>query len=332
MIDWCGSSLYMCEHRIRHMTKSTHTTTSMDEEQKNAFRAGYTGNVALLSTLTDKMLIDTYYSGAVFAEQSDEARQCFATGASADKESLLAFEHRHKDIIQLTLKHGAEPNMVLHYAAKAGYMDIVQQVLDMGAAAICGINAAAEHNHMEIFRLLVENVVDPKDPYNMKNAALYGRMGMVLLLLAEGADPNAGLEGAADGGYMDIVKLMLEHGADPNRGIESAAVNRYANIVRLLISEGATKLGTGLHMAAFEGYADIVELLLSHGATPYEGLHVAAWRGHAEVVKLLLAQPGIDVNKKDDEGRTPLDCALEFDEAACAELIRAAGGKESSEL
>ena len=131
---------------------------------------------------------------------------------------------------------------------------------------------------------------------------------------------------------MDIVKLMLEHGADPNRGIERAATNRYSDIVHLLISEGATNLGPGLHMAAYEGHADIVQLLLNHGADPNEGLDGATWSGHAEVLKLLMEQPGFDVNKKDDEGRTLLDAALDVDEEACAELLRAAGGKRGTEV
>ena len=306
--------------------------THLEDEEKKAFHAGLAGNIDFLSELTDKVLIDTYYCGSVYAEPADVPGQSHDMGASADNGILLSLDHRHKDIIRLTLEKGAEPVMVLSYAAKAGYMDIVQQALDMGAAAICGIAEAAAYNHMEIFSLLLENGADPKDPYVMKHAALYGHMNMVKYLLSEGADPNAGLEGAADGGYMDIVKLMLEHGADPNRGIEWAAANRYSDIVHLLISEGATNLGPGLHMAAYEGHADIVQLLLNHGADPNEGLDGATWSGHAEVLKLLLEQPGIDVNKKDDEGRTLLDAALDVDEEACAELLRAAGGKRGTEV
>ena len=35
-------------------------------------------------------------------------------------------------------------------------------------------------------------------------------------------------------------------------------------------------------------------------------LHIASGYGHVEVVKLLLAHPNIDVNVKNDDGRTPV--------------------------
>jgi len=47
---------------------------------------------------------------------------------------------------------------------------------------------------------------------------------------------------------------------------------------------------------------------------------------------LLLSQPGIKVNDRSDDGKTPLDYAIEHKHTVCAKLIRAAGGKRSSEL
>lgn len=60
------------------------------------------------------------------------------------------------------------------------------------------------------------------------------------------------------------------------------------------------------------------------GASP---LHCVAYEGHSECVKLLLAAAGIDINKADKNGHTPLYRATQSANFKCAELIRTAGGK-----
>ena len=81
------------------------------------------------------------------------------------------------------------------------------------------------------------------------------------------------------------------------------------------------------------GHPNLVLQCLENGADPSRGLIYAAMGGHPEIVKLLLAHPGIDVNKKDPNGITPLDLAeRKGKNSECAELIRAAGGKHGSEL
>ena len=67
----------------------------------------------------------------------------------------------------------------------------------------------------------------------LKNAAATGRLDIVRLMLARGADPNLPEEGIApDGhalysavanGHYEIVRLLLEHGAHPNPEVESSA-------------------------------------------------------------------------------------------------------------
>jgi len=43
---------------------------------------------------------------------------------------------------------------------------------------------------------------------------------------------------------------------------------------------------------------------------------------------LLLAKKGIEVNLKDSDGETALDCAIRGEHEKCVELLKAAGGKE----
>ena len=59
-------------------------------------------------------------------------------------------------------------------------------------------------------------------------------------------------------------------------------------------------------------------------------LHTVALLGYTERVRLLLAVPGIDVNKADEDGWTPLDIALKNGHTECARLIKAAGGTKRS--
>ena len=60
-------------------------------------------------------------------------------------------------------------------------------------------------------------------------------------------------------------------------------------------------------------------------------LHEATGAGHKEVVELLIAE-GADVNAKNEDGRTPLDWAVDEDQPETADLLRKHGGKTGKEL
>ena len=103
---------------------------------------------------------------------------------------------------------------------------------------------------------------------------------------------------------------------------------------------------TPLHHAAWEGHTEVVELLIAKGAdvnaktTGLEGtpLHDAALAAHPadlvahkEVIELLIAA-GADVNAKKNDGKTPLDKAIERNRNELADLLRKHGGKTGEEL
>ena len=60
-------------------------------------------------------------------------------------------------------------------------------------------------------------------------------------------------------------------------------------------------------------------------------LHWAAQGGYKEIAELLIAK-GADLNAKDEDGKTPLDWAIEWGETKTAALLRKHGGKTSEEL
>ncbi|EFX06551.1 ankyrin repeat-containing protein [Grosmannia clavigera kw1407] len=163
----------------------------------------------------------------------------------------------------------------------------------------------------------------------LQAAAETGPIATVALLLRLGADVNAApatnagltaLQAACLAGRRAVVSRLLDAGADVN-----APACRYKGYTALQ----AACVGDGDDVCA------IVDLLLAAGADPnapgsgYRGgtaLHAAAHVGHVDVVRRLLAA-GARVNAAAGPARqSPLQTALLGEHAACADVLRAAGG------
>ena len=98
-----------------------------------------------------------------------------------------------------------------------------------------------------------------------------------------------------------------------NFGLQSVAYqildNKYVDV------DAATHMGTtALIRAASSGHIELVQMLLKKGADPTKSnwygsaLHCAAEAGRSQVVKIL-ADTGMDVDLRDNFGRTSLHCA-----------------------
>lgn len=145
----------------------------------------------------------------------------------------------------------------------------------------------------------------------LKNAAAYGHLAIVKLLIENGADPNLPEEGIAPrghalhaavcNGHIDVVKYLLDHGAYPNVDIESsadtlsAAISRNnTEMIELLCSYGAAR---SVPLLAY--YGDIVTAAAvfnadSSLADDTYALECAAGEGHDAFVRLmLLYQPAL---------------------------------------
>lgn len=73
---------------------------------------------------------------------------------------------------------------------------------------------------------------------------------------------------------------------------------------------------------------ELLKLLLTAGVDPnYSDVLIKAVKsGKEECVQLLLAAPGINVNKEDEQGFTPLYCAAWLGRTECIKLLLAAPG------
>ena len=150
-----------------------------------------------------------------------------------------------------------------------------------------------------------------------------------------------------------MVTWLLDHGADPNRQcvvdltpLSFAVEDAPLPVIELMLSRGGdVRRGQLLHHAVERGGENIavLELLITNGAninaTMYEGhypslalycfmdlgtpLHRAAELGKADVVRYLLSH-GADMNIKNAKGKTPLECARQFNQSEVIQLLEEA--------
>ena len=140
------------------------------------------------------------------------------------------------------------------------------------------------------------------------------------------------LHWAADYGHKEIAELLIANGADVNAGRPFLDSSRpfldSNNEIKIYYGE------TPLDMALSEENKETADLLRKHGAKTRDWLnadksiHIAAGSGHVEAVKKHLAA-GVDLNAKDNTGWTPLDHAKDHPETAG--FLRKQGGKSGGE-
>jgi len=143
------------------------------------------------------------------------------------------------------------------------------------------------------------------------------------------------------------VRILLDRGVEANvpdrQGtypIHFAAMRGDAGITRMLLDHGSkvqvvNKQGeTPLLEAVDGGYAEAAELLLKAGAATdnkaetfgWSALHKAAAFGYRDLAEALVKHKA-NVNLKDDNGRTPLDLAVQHGYTELASYLKAHGAK-----
>lgn len=217
---------------------------------------------------------------------------------------------------------------------------------------------AAEAGHVEIVKLLLaRRDVDVNEfGYNTNPllvATANGHIDVVHALLAHGAiDIEARdfwdqgvLFQAVESGSVELVKLFIEE-----YGIAAHQLNYWGKtplhvatgisveVVRYLLGRSDVRRhcldiggNTALHAAARSASLGAVELLLESGAFDVNEknrfgetvLHLPVWRavGNMDVVERLSRVKGVNIEAKDNEGRTPLEYAVHRCNARIARFL-----------
>ena len=179
----------------------------------------------------------------------------------------------------------------LYYASLGGFYDLAEHLVGKhpehinarGGQRVTPLVAALRGKHFEVAELLHRNGadVDVRD-----------------------SDEDTALCEACRAGVLDIAQWLLNHGADPN----PQGCQHYPPLI----------------IAAYFGRVKEVQMLLEHNADIHirdrgkTSLHEAAGSGHlsgrtgrVDIVQVLLDHGAI-IDAEDDEGKTPLQLALEM--------------------
>ncbi len=226
--------------------------------------------------------------------------------------------------------------------------------------AIDHISGPANSDDLTKFEGLLNNSnIDQQDEKGrtpLYRAVIRRDMGLISLLLENGADVNLGaswkgyktpLHVASGLGYFEIAGILLDFGGDVNgrtKGgqtpLHYASWFRHPQIVKLLLRKGAIinakdKRGwTALHAEPpyeydrLEDYRKIVELLIANGAdinaraiTSVTPLLTAVFVGDKEVVEMMMKH-GADVNVAGNIGLTPLEWAKQNGKTELVKILR----------
>ena len=271
--EWKG---VLTSNIIQKMAKNAFKNEILGD-QKNLIHASRKGKAQEIRKLLSTGMLDVE-----FISKFGEIDNMDTVERLANETPLLKASQRgYKDIVEMLIKGGADPNKADRYgrtpirrAAEKGYNDVVKLLLDNGADPNQAIKDAACHGHNDVVQLILDRGAEHSQT---------GKNGWTPLFLA------------ANEGHKDVVQLLLDTGANPNQADQQGR--------------------TPLHEAAKWGHKDVVQLLLDrgaeiskldeHGWTP---LHSGAYLGRRNVVQILL-ENGACPNIRGTDGRKPLDLA-----------------------
>jgi ankyrin repeat protein len=200
----------------------------------------------------------------------------------------LAILNVHYDLATMLLRKGADPNVGDNSGMTALYA-AVDMRSPAGMMTRPNPKLVAEIDASEMVRILLANGANPnarlKKPIIGRHNNLVGDTS-----LGDGTTP---LMRAAKANDLAVMRALLEGGADPTITLKdrttTAMVATSLDAIKLLVDHGVD-----------------VDAFNTNGATI---VHNAAGRGSNAVIQYVV-EKGARLDKKDKQGRTPLDIAL----------------------
>ncbi|HEV2319380.1 MAG TPA: ankyrin repeat domain-containing protein [Verrucomicrobiae bacterium] len=255
---------------------------------------------------------------------------------------VAAAKAAQRTMAEFLLEHGADVNAVggeaLDAAIIRGYEAVAETLLKARANpnvrndnGLTPLNLAARDGSAKFIQMLLDAGADPNTPDNrgstpLSNATLLGGLHVltnVKLLLAAKADPNAGtcdlpLLCAINNRDIKAAELLLQAGANPN--LAGLIDNNLGNLWR-----GGNPRITPLWFAVSMNQLPMVQLLLKHKADPnsaqIDNSPVIFNAVDKTNVLQALLDAGANPNVTDDQGRTPLTYAAEYDSPEAVRLL-----------
>jgi ankyrin repeat protein/predicted DNA-binding WGR domain protein len=255
----------------------------------------------------------------VFQAMFDALTERFLKDENMSGIMMYAALNPNPEIMQYLLDQGMEFREAnkqkltpLMMAAKFGMYKNVELLLKKGElskkkdrSGMGAIHYAAYGGHIETIRVILENQGDVNLP---------------------GKDRMSALAIASSQGQYETVKFLLSKGAKTVKKdkfkrspLILALMNNYTKIAGLLISHGCpvdepdSSDNYPIHYACAYGTYHAIDILIGAGANPnvhnswkLTPIAVAMLKNHFKIINKLLTYPNIDVNCKDDKGRTLL--------------------------
>lgn len=287
-------------------------------------------------------------------------KMLLTAGADANAGMEAAVTANNLEITRYLLENkadGTSPRLIA-LGAKNGNLAMVTMLLERGADPTAGLGGAVVGGHVTLVDYLLKNKANGTDPRLIAHSAGKGDPRITSLLLAAGADPEAGMKSAVAGGSAEVTELLIKAGASakvPDYILSACRTGNTALAV-LLLKNDAPKDAVDaqgqplIHLAALSWKTELVSALLQLGVdgnaknrAGETALHIVARdeaspgypkfkkmkKGRLPVLNALIAG-GVDVNAVNNKGEMVLKVA---DGGDVRDILKRAGAaKDQKEL